>query len=389
MATTPKPEKLEKSRGAKGEGCLFKRGRFYTYKAPDGARYATGTQIKSEAVDFKLRKLAELRSDQPHIVSKAKGTTLNELLDAYLASMRRDGAKTAAGVEGILKLHVRPAFGHRVASTLTTADFHKYRINKFSPEDRLGHTSINRHFAYIRAAFYVGQKLTPALVERVPYFPMDGGAESANVRQGFLEHEGYLKVLAHLPASLKPLFVCGYHLGNRCGELKNLKWSQVDLENETIILRPQDTKNGRGRVLPIYGDMVRVLKTQKKLRDLNFPDCGHVFFWHNEETFTLDLAGKHIQQFRKQWKRAVKDAGYPGLLFHDLRRSATRNMKKGGVDQADRMQITGHVTPSQDLRYNIVVADDVADQKTKLEAFFKSESAKAAKKEKGRTRKTG
>ena len=46
---------------------LFQRGRVWWYKAPNGERVSTGTAIESEAVDFKIRKLAELRSDQPHI----------------------------------------------------------------------------------------------------------------------------------------------------------------------------------------------------------------------------------------------------------------------------------------------------------------------------------
>jgi len=46
-------------RGAKREGTLLNRGRFWTFKAPNGGRYPTGTQIKSEATDFKLRKHAD------------------------------------------------------------------------------------------------------------------------------------------------------------------------------------------------------------------------------------------------------------------------------------------------------------------------------------------
>jgi hypothetical protein len=33
-----------------------------------------------------------------------------------------------------------------------------------------------------------------------------------------------------------------------------------------------------------------------------------------------------IQSFHESWRTAVNDAGFPALLFHDLRRSAVRNM---------------------------------------------------------------
>jgi hypothetical protein len=41
--------KKKAQRGSKGEGTLFKRGRMRHYKAPNGERFATDTQVKSEA----------------------------------------------------------------------------------------------------------------------------------------------------------------------------------------------------------------------------------------------------------------------------------------------------------------------------------------------------
>ena len=59
------------------------------------------------------------------------------------------------------------------------------------------------------------------------------------------------------------------------------------------------------------------------------------------------------------WKAAVRRAGYPDLLFHDLRRSATRNMRKAEIDQALRMKISGHKTDSMERRYNIIDVHDI------------------------------
>jgi integrase len=60
----------------------------------------------------------------------------------------------------------------------------------------------------------------------------------------------------------------------------------------------------------------------------------------------------------------------PGLLFHDLRRSAAMEMDRASVPRKVIMQITGHKTEAMFLRYRIVSSQDLSDAKERIERYI-------------------
>src|SRR5215468_12482575 len=75
-----------------------------------------------------------------------------------------------------------------------------------------------------------------------------------------------------------------------------------------------------------------------------------------------------------------KGAGFPDLLFHDLRRSAVRNMvEKIGMSEKRAMEISGHKTRSCFERYHIVSLADIQESGKKMDEWIKSLRSEKAK----------
>ena len=76
--------------------------------------------------------------------------------------------------------------------------------------------------------------------------------------------------------------------------------------------------------------------------------------------------GEPVRDMRKTWDPLGKAAGLPGLLLHDFRGSAVRNMARRGIPQKTASTISGHKTDAIYSRHNIVSGDDIRDAARKM-----------------------
>lgn len=86
----------------------------------------------------------------------------------------------------------------------------------------------------------------------------------------------------------------------------------------------------------------------------------------NDFVFTR-ANGNPVRDFRGTWRKACAHAGVPELLFHDLRRTGARNLRRAGVAEGIIMKIGAWRTRSVFERYAIVSRTDMNDAILKLE----------------------
>lgn len=60
-------------------------------------------------------------------------------------------------------------------------------------------------------------------------------------------------------------------------------------------------------------------------------------------------------------------SGLDGVIVHDLRRCAARNLSRAGVPESVAMEITGHKTRSMYRRYRIVDERDLREATERLQ----------------------
>jgi integrase len=189
-------------------------------------------------------------------------------------------------------------------------------------------------------------------------------------RQGFFEREEYEAVRRHLQPDHQVAVAIAHTYGWRMqSEVLTLERRQIDFEVGTIRLDPGTTKNDEGRVVYLTPELMSFLAAQlERVRALE-REMGSILpylFPHLRGPHK----GKRIQDFKRAWKTACVKAGCLGMLRHDFRRTAVRNMVNVGVPERVAMKVTGHKTRNVFDRYHIVTPSDLQEVARKLTGTF-------------------
>jgi len=137
-------------------------------------------------------------------------------------------------------------------------------------------------------------------------------------------------------------------------ELLGLRVRQVDLASRTIRLEVGETKNDAGRLVKMPDQVFTLLSALIAGRK-------------GDDYVFVRKDGKPVKSFRKLWHSVCTRAGVPKLLFHDLRRTGARNLRKLGIAESVCMKVTGHKPPSIFKRYDITDEADMIEVAARLD----------------------
>jgi integrase len=126
------------------------------------------------------------------------------------------------------------------------------------------------------------------------------------------------------------------------------------------------TKNGRGRSIGLAGETRAIMERRLQVRRLDTTLIFH--------RTSKGKAGQPVKDIRLMWDAALKAAGLPeGRIFHDLRRSAVRNLIRAGVDPSVAMKVSGHRTRSMLDRYNVIEDAETAAALAQVDTYLSTQ----------------
>ena len=130
------------------------------------------------------------------------------------------------------------------------------------------------------------------------------------------------------------------YTGCRKGEALNLKWDDVDLQNNVIAIK--GTKTKYDRYIPISEPLKQLLMHIEKNQD-----CSYVF----------QKNGAKLTDFKRSFHTACRNAGLKDMHIHDLRHVFASKMVMNGTSLYITGELLGHRTTQMTKRYSHLVPE--------------------------------
>jgi len=297
-------------------------------------------------------------------IFEAENLTLSEYLERWLSGPVKTKDLKAVTYENYqrqIRVHIVPALGHLKLTKLTPdliQDFYDSRIATGAKPSsvRYMHAVVHNALEHAHKRNLVSQnaasKTEPPKVRPPEIHPLDAV-------------QAKTLLVAAQEERLEALYIVAVTAGLRIGELLGLRWTDVDLERDSMRVArtlsrakngPRFTtpKNGKGRSIILTKGAVESLRNHRK-RQIEerlksgslWEDNGLIFASETGMPLTQDMVD------RRSFKPLLKRAQLDDVRFHDLRHTCDTLLLSRGVHPKFVQELLGHASIAMTLdRYS-------------------------------------
>lgn len=301
---------------------------FYADYYANGNRIveSTGTSNKREAEKFLALRISEVERG---VFAKPINTTLAELGERYIEHAKLHKRSWKRDTQMLDRL--QEFFGPiklRDITAATVEDYQLERVKQVSP------ATSNREMALLKHMFNKadqwGQHQGKNPVRFVKFLPED------NQRFETLSEAQEAELLLASAPYLRELIVFAINTGLRTSDIFNLRWTEVDAENQR--LKKIVKKSDKPLSLPLNDAAFKVIEARRAVQ--NGP---HVFY--------NPMSGEKFTTVRKALEAAVKRAGLPKVTWHMCRHTFATRLVNEGADLVTVKELLGHASIKTTMRY--------------------------------------
>lgn len=312
---------------------------------------------KTDAERWIQQTEAAIREGRHFKTSESKKHTLGQLIDRYIKNVLPTKRKCEQR-QGAQLNWWKKQLGSYLLADITPALIAEQRdilLRETTKRRKLrSPATVVRYMAVLSHAFTIAIKEW-GWIEDSPLRKVTKPREPRG-RVRFLDNDERVKLLQICKESsnsyLYTIVVLALSTGMRQSEILNLKWSDVDLDKNRIIL--YETKNGEIRQVAIAGHALEMIQQLDKLRRID----THLIFPGKFSKKPIDI--------RSAWETAIKKANISNFRFHDLRHSCASYLAMNGASLAEISEVLGHKTLAMVKRYSHLSDTHTANVITKM-----------------------
>lgn len=253
--------------------------------------------------------------------------TLAAFADEFIAASVGRGNKPTEirSKEQILRGHLLPALGGRRLDEIDEPVIDRYRDAKIA--SGLASKTVRNHLEVLRRALRIAYRRK--LLQVLPSIELPRRTKQ---EPNFLTFEEADRFIAEARDDWPSVFLFAIRTGLRLGEIKGLRWRDVDLERGMVRVRQQlsddgtvsTPKSGQGRTVDLAWDVLAMLRARKVAGEYVFPGVtDRRAWWAVTSTAKRAGVGRHVHP-------------------HDMRHTFGAHAVMRGVDLVTLKEWMGH-----------------------------------------------